>query len=68
MKGIKFILVLCLFASLYCSKAIISCTLDKMLDSTCDTFVNYCKTSKTQALHYMFSRKGEFFHNMKSCF
>ena len=67
MKGIKFILVLCLFASLYCSKAVMFCTLDKLSDSTCDTFVNHYKKDKMRAISFIMSKKAELFNAIHSC-
>ena len=68
MKGIKFILVLCLFASLYCSKATMSCALDKLPDSYCDTFVDYYKTDNKKAVEFFLKKKAELYKAINSCF
>ena len=67
MKGIQFVLVLCLIASLYCSKAIMFCALDKLPASTCDNFVNLYKENQMRAISFIMSKKTELFNALKSC-
>ena len=53
MKGIQIILVLCLFAALYCDgRSILKCALNKLDDNIVNTFVNRLKMSQNNALIY----------------
>ena len=67
MKGIQFILVLCLFVSLCCNKNVLRCAINKLPNSLCDELVDKYRKFKAGALGYLFSKKAILLKALNSC-
>ena len=68
MKGIQIILVLCLFAALYCDgRAILKCAFNKLDDNIVNTFVNRARQNQDNAFMYLAANMDEFMKAIDSC-
>jgi hypothetical protein len=67
MKGIQFILVLCLFVSLCCNKNVLRCAINKLPNSLCDQLVEKYKKFKAGAVGFLLTKKTILLQALNSC-
>ena len=67
MKGIQFILVLCLFVSLCCNKNVLRWAINRLPNSLCDELVDKYRKFKVGALGFLITKKGELLKALNSC-
>ena len=67
MKGIQFILVLCLFVSLCCNKNVLRCAINRLPNSLCDELFDKYIKFKVGALGFLITKKGELLKALNSC-
>ena len=68
MKGIQSILVLCLFAALYCDgRTILKCAFNRLDDNIINTFINKLRQNQNSALFYLAGQAMKLKEAMDSC-
>ena len=68
MKGIQIILVLCLFAALYCDgRTILKCAFNRLDDNIINTFINKLRQNQNSALLYLGGQATKLKKAMDSC-